>query len=132
MKRILIILAAVVGLVVSMTLLLPKQHTKEATTELTFAMIEKDIENGVKLYDVRTAEEYEEGHFENAINWSLQELEAGTLPDVAKSTKIYLYCRSGNRSAQATSILKEAGFTDITDLGGLNDVKAMGGQLSTV
>lgn len=132
MKRILIILAAVVGLVVSMTLLLPKQHTKEATTELTFAMIEKDIENGAKLYDVRTAEEYEEGHFENAINWSLQELEAGTLPDVAKSTKIYLYCRSGNRSAQATSILKEAGFTDITDLGGLNDVKAMGGQLSTV
>lgn len=132
MKRILIILAAVVGLVVSMTLLLPKQHTKEATTELTFAMIEKDIENGAKLYDVRTAEEYEEGPFENAINWSLQELEAGTLPDVAKSTKIYLYCRSGNRSAQATSILKEAGFTDITDLGGLNDVKAMGGQLSTV
>lgn len=131
MKRILLSLAVVVGIVASFILFLPKQPAKEASTEqLTFATIESNIENGAKLYDVRTAEEYKTSHFKGAINWSLQDMEAGTLPDIAKSTKIYVYCRSGNRSAQATTILKQAGFDYVTDLGGLGAVEAIGGELA--
>ena len=98
---------------------------------LTFAVVQQDTTSGAKLYDVRTAEEYAAGHFEQAINWSLQDIEAGKLPDVPKDSKIFLYCRSGNRSSQAAVILKDAGYTNIVDLGGLPDVQSIGGTLVT-
>lgn len=98
---------------------------------LTFATVQRDATGGAKLYDVRTAEEYDAGHFASAINWSLQDMEAGNLPDVPKDSKIFVYCRSGNRSSQAAAILKDAGYTNIVDLGGLPDVQAIGGKLVT-
>lgn len=98
---------------------------------LTFATVQQDTMDGAKLYDVRTAEEYDAGHFASAINWSLQDMEAGDLPDIPKDSKIFLYCRSGNRSSEAAILLKEAGYTNITDLGGLPDVQAIGGELVT-
>lgn len=130
MKRILITLLVIIGIAIPVVFLLPKQSVKEASTKLTFAMIESNIKNGATLYDVRTAEEYETSHFGGAINWSLENMTAGKLPDIAKSTEIYLYCRSGNRSAKAMTILKDAGFTNVTDLGGLSAVEAIGGQLA--
>lgn len=101
----------------------PQQQAK------TFASIQSDVKLGAKLYDVRTAAEYKAGHFENAINFSLQDMQAGKLPDVAKDNKVYVYCQSGNRSAQAAAILKQAGFTNVIDLGGLQDVQSTGGKL---
>ena len=81
------------------------------------------------LYDVRTQEEYDVGHFAGAVLHDVQDIERGSMPDVAKDTKIYVYCRSGNRSSQATAMLKSAGYTDVVDLGGLTDVQKMGGEL---
>lgn len=78
------------------------------------------------VLDVRTPEEFASGHAEIAKNLPLQDIESGTLPEVDKNQKIYLYCRSGNRSAQAVSLLKEAGFTNIEDLGGLEDARQAG------
>lgn len=131
MRRVFVIVAVLVGVAALVVVFLPKQHVEEVSTKLAFATIKNDIKNGAALYDVRTTEEYGESHFEGAVNWPLQDMEAGTLPEVAKSTKIYLYCRSGNRSAQATKILKKAGFTAVTDLGGISDVRTIGGQLIT-
>lgn len=94
-----------------------------------FQTVTKELVSGAKLYDVRTPEEFAAGHFVGAENVPLQDIEAGKLPAVDKSTKISLYCRSGNRSSQAAMLLKDAGFTNIIDLGGLSDVQSMGGTL---
>lgn len=93
----------------------------------TFEQIQNDVKAGAVLYDVRTPEEYADGHFNKAINWSLIGIQAGQYPAVDKDTKIYLYCRSGSRSAQAKDLLEKAGFTQVIDLGGLDDVKKLGG-----
>ena len=95
-----------------------------------FAVIQSKINNGSQLLDVRTAEEFDSGHFAGAINLDVEDIIAGKLPDAAKDAQLYVYCRSGNRSAQAVSLLKQAGFTNITDLGGLTDVESIGGTLT--
>ena len=94
-----------------------------------FAVIQSKIKDGAQLLDVRTAEEFDSGHFAGAINLDVEDIISGKLPDAAKDAQLYVYCRSGNRSAQAVFLLKQAGFTNITDLGGLTDVEGMGGKL---
>ena len=95
-----------------------------------FAVIQSKIKDRAQLLDVRTAEEFDSGHFAGAINLDVEDIIAGKLPDAAKDAQLYVYCRSGNRSAQAVSLLKQAGFTNITDLGGLTDVESIGGTLT--
>ena len=95
-----------------------------------FAVIQSKIKDGAQLLDVRTVEEFDSGHFAGAINLDVEDIIAGKLPDAAKDAQLYVYCRSGNRSAQAVSLLKQAGFTNITDLGGLTDVESIGGTLT--
>ncbi|MDO4780934.1 MAG: rhodanese-like domain-containing protein [Candidatus Saccharibacteria bacterium] len=81
------------------------------------------------LIDVRTAREFAAGHVADARHLSIEAIEAGTLPDVDKQAPVYVYCRSGNRSARAASVLRGAGFTNVKDLGGLNDVKKLGAMI---
>jgi phage shock protein E len=78
--------------------------------------------------DVRTPEEYAAGYIDGAENLPLANIQSGQLPDVSKDAKLYLYCRSGNRSAQAKSVLESAGHTNVIDLGGIQDVVSMGGK----
>lgn len=75
---------------------------------------------GVFLVDVRTAKEYAEGYIPGAILLPLDELskKAETvLPD--KDSTIIVYCRSGRRSANALRELKEMGYGNVYDLGGI-------------
>lgn len=109
----------------------PEGQTGNSSQELTFAKVQADVQNGAKFYDVRTPEEFFQGHFDSAVNLSLQDMQSGALPEVSKDTKIYVHCRTGNRSAQAAALLRNAGFTNVTDLGGLSDVEAIGGKLTT-
>ena len=74
----------------------------------------------IVLVDVRTPQEYEESHIPGALLLPLDQLEAlapERLPDT--EAVIYLYCRSGNRSAQAARLLEEMGYTRLYDLGGI-------------
>lgn len=130
MKKV-VIWAGVIVAVFGGLIWLNQSKEDDTVPSMTFAAVMQDVKNGAKLYDVRTADEYKDGHFKGATNWSLQDMQAGKLPDVAKDTKIYVYCRSGNRSGQATTILKNAGYINITDLHGLPDVQAMDGKLIT-
>ena len=84
---------------------------------------------GTHLYDVRTTEEYAAGHAQFADNWPLADIEAGKLPSIEKDATIAIYCRSGNRSAQAKSLLEKAGFTNVKDIGGLDKLKDYGLQI---
>ncbi|MBK8026894.1 MAG: rhodanese-like domain-containing protein [Chloroflexi bacterium] len=77
------------------------------------------------LLDVRTPEEFASGHLANAANISVETL-ADNLASVPKDVPIVVYCRSGNRSAQAAQILAQNGYTAIYDLGGINDWQAAG------
>lgn len=71
-----------------------------------------------QLIDVRTPEEFATGHIAGAVNIPVEEL-GGRLDEVNKDQPVVVYCRSGNRSAQAASILESAGHTGIYDLGGI-------------
>ncbi len=97
--------------------------------ELTYQTVQDDLAAGAKLYDVRTDEEYVAGHIAEAELFSLQTIQAGTLPDDELDTKLYVYCRSGNRSAQATALLEAAGYTNIVDLGAMTSVASLGGEI---
>lgn len=84
----------------------------------TFAM-RLDSIGDVQLVDVRTPEEVAEGHLEGAVNFCINtdgfEAKIETLD---KSKAVYVYCRSGGRSARAANLMKEAGFKEVYDLDG--------------
>lgn len=73
--------------------------------------------------DVRTKGEYDSGHVDGAIHHDIIDIMQGILPDLAHDALITLYCESGNRSMMAKTMLEQAGFTNLTDGGGINDVK---------
>jgi len=76
--------------------------------------------------DVRTPEEYAQGHIEGAKLIPVQEL-AAHLADVPKDRQVYVYCHSGRRSARAARLLAENGFKNIENvLGGIEAWKAAG------
>lgn len=74
------------------------------------------------LIDVRTKEEYDAGHIDGAMLFDIQDIMQGSFPDVDKNEVITLYCESGNRSMMAKSFLEKAGFTNVTNGGGMNEL----------
>jgi rhodanese-related sulfurtransferase len=74
-------------------------------------------DNGAFVLDVRELGEWEEGHIPNATLIPLGQLER-RMNEIPKDQEVVIVCRSGNRSAQARDILKNAGFTNITSMGG--------------
>ncbi|PID31910.1 rhodanese [Candidatus Saccharibacteria bacterium] len=84
------------------------------------------LPEGTVIYDVRTVKEYDAGHVADAKLLSIGEIQNGSLPDEGVDAPIAVYCRSGNRSGQATAILRQAGYTNIIDMGGLNDLQKFG------
>ena len=75
------------------------------------------VQEGALLVDVRTPGEFGQKHIEGALNIPLQELEARVAEFGEKGRVIVLYCRSGNRSGQAKTILEARGYTDVHNLG---------------
>lgn len=74
----------------------------------------------VLIIDVRTEAEWNTGYLENAIHIPLDTIEKNiTLTEPDKNKEIYLYCRSGNRSGKATSILQNLGYKNVTNIGGI-------------
>ena len=81
-----------------------------------------DSEEGYIILDVRTQEEYDEGHIPGAIVISHEEI-AEKAEDVLtdKNQMILVYCRSGRRSKIAAEALVELGYTNIKEFGGIID-----------
>lgn len=101
----------------------------EGEDNVSYSIIQTDVSEGAAFLDVRTAEEYSSGHAQGADLFPLQTMQAGTLPQLEKDSTVYVYCRSGSRSAQATNILENAGFTNVVDLGGIADVQSLGAPI---
>lgn len=72
------------------------------------------------VLDVRTAEEFAAGHLEGAQQLDFNGGEvAAALPTLDPEAEYLVYCRSGNRSGQAIALMQQAGFTNLTNLGSL-------------
>ena len=80
------------------------------------------IKAGAKIIDVRTAGEFADASYPGAVNIPLSELPGKLGALGPKDTSIILYCASGARSAQAARLLKQEGFTDVVNAGGLADM----------
>lgn len=88
------------------------------------------VEAGASLLDVREQEEWDESHATPAQLFTLGRIERGELPKLAKDAKVLVYCRSGRRAQIAVDLLRKAGFTDVTNIGGLTDWEAAGGAVT--
>jgi len=75
--------------------------------------------DSIQLVDVRTPEEYENGHIKNAININYYNSDfSSKINKLDKNKPIYVYCKSGYRSGKSAIILKNLGFKTIYDLKG--------------
>jgi phage shock protein E len=82
----------------------------------------KEILNNASIIDVRSPDEYEDGHYAGAVNIPLNELPQ-RLKELEEMKKpIVAYCRSGARSSMAVSILKQNGLNEVYNAGGLEDI----------
>ena len=106
-----------------------QSNAEGSTQEVTYEQISlneakqlmKD-EEGYIILDVRTKEEFAEGHIPGAIyvpNETISDEMPEELPE--KDQLILIYCRSGNRSKQASKKLAELGYTNIKEFGGIID-----------
>ena len=76
--------------------------------------------SGALLLDVREEEDYHAGHIPGSTFVSLQAIPTPVLQTVSdKGTPLFVYCYRGNRSRYAVSILKEAGYTNVSNIGGI-------------
>ena len=80
------------------------------------------IKAGAKIIDVRTKGEFEDEAYPGAINIPLNVLMTKLGELGPKDGPIVLYCASGARSAQAARLLKQAGFLDVVNAGGIDDM----------
>ena len=78
--------------------------------------------SGYIILDVRTPEEFAEKHIPGAINVANETIGTDEIPELPdKDQLILVYCRSGNRSKQASEKLVALGYTNIVEFGGIND-----------
>ena len=98
------------------------------TAQEAFDLVQDNVGNPeFVIVDVRTPDEFADGHLENAINIDFN---ADSFRDnlnlLDKSNTYLIYCRSGNRSAQALTTMNDLGFSDVRDMGGIIDWTAEG------
>ena len=74
---------------------------------------------GAILLDVRTPQEYREGHIPGSKNVPLQTIDKVASIAENKDTALFVYCYSGARSRQATAMLQHMGYTNVQNIGGI-------------
>ena len=97
--------------------------------EITYRQVNMDEaitmmeeESSYIILDVRTPEEFAERHIPGAINIPNETINTDEIPELPdKDQLILVYCRSGNRSKQASEKLAALGYTNIVEFGGIND-----------
>ena len=77
------------------------------------------------LVDVRSPQEFAEGHIAGAKNIPLQEFQQ-RMKQIPQNQPIMLYCRSGNRSGMALQMMQSAGYEEVFNVGGIGALAAQG------
>lgn len=101
-----------------------EQQSTYRQIDMDTAVTMMQEENRYIILDVRTPQEFADGHIPKAVNIPNEEIrteEIAELPD--KEQLILVYCRSGNRSKQASQKLADLGYTNVVEFGGIRDWK---------
>lgn len=116
MKKMLLSVSAAVVIGVTMT------GCSSSTSSSDTTIVNLELVPASTVIDVRTAEEFAGGHVKGARNLDVQngDFEAA-LADLDKEAPYSVYCRSGNRSATAVEMMRNAGFTNVVDLGAVEE-----------
>lgn len=102
----------------------PTNNTSISTNNTeTSTGTQNSVEQNYLYVDVRTDEEWAEGHIDWAVHLTLADVEAGKTEILPKDKELRVYCRSGRRSAQAIEALKKQGFTNLVNAWGMKDIK---------
>lgn len=124
MKKLGILLLVVVILVAGCSSQEKAKEKAVSVNKITAAEAKVMIDGGEDLVilDVRTQEEYDQGHIENAVLIPDTEISAKAPTVLADQNQtILVYCRTGRRSAEAAKKLVDLGYTNIYDFGGIVD-----------
>ncbi len=85
------------------------------------SIVKQKLDSGAVIVDVRTPEEFRDGAYPGAKNIPLSEL-GRRLGEIPKDKPVVLYCASGARSSSAARAMKQAGYADVINAGGLADM----------
>ena len=134
MKKIIIIVTIIIILIATIAIIAYKYiSSRKEESDMLFtnkfmyknitddeAKAELDKDKSIIVLDVRTQEEYNEGHIPNSILIPVNELENRALTELPdKKAKIFVYCRTGMRATSACGILTGLGYENIYNLGGI-------------
>ena len=101
-----------------------RYNREENAIEIEYTELKERVKTGATLLDVRSAQEYQEGHLEGAMLIPEYEIEKNIekiIPD--KHQEIIIYCTSGARSKKACKIMKTKGYDNLYNLkGGLDNI----------
>ena len=92
------------------------------------AGVPTDLCEGIQTVylDVRSDDEWSVDHIKGAIHFDLTRLQTGQFPDIPKDSNLQVYCKSGVRAGMAKKMLDNAGFTNVTNAGGFDNLQAQG------
>ena len=93
------------------------------TADINTGVAEYETNDGAVLLDVRTAEEYRDGHIDGSVNIPLDKISSFENIVKDKSTPLDVHCLSGGRSGQAVSYLKQMGYTNVKNIGGISSYR---------
>lgn len=109
-------------------------NSSDNITSVSAPEFDKEIKaDSVVLLDVRTPQEYAEGHIDGALNINIQSdsFRQRAEKELSKDSTILIYCRSGRRSMEAAGILSELGYKVVNLKGGIIEWKGDGLPVTT-
>ena len=122
MKKIILASLLIVGVsVVSCQSQTKGNSSKQINTTIPVDEFDKKLSEtkDVQLVDVRTPEEYQEGHLKNALNYNVNESDFDNqLSKLDKTKPVMVYCLGGGRSAEAAEIMEKKGFVEVYNMQG--------------
>ena len=99
----------------------PQETASYRQISMDEAITMMEEESGYIILDVRTPEEFADKHIPGAVNIPNETITAEEIPELPdKDQLILVYCRSGNRSKQASEKLAALGYTNVVEFGGIN------------
>ena len=109
-------------------------NSNDNITSVSAPEFDKEIKaNSVQLLDVRTPQEYAEGHIDGASNINIQseDFQQRAEKELSKDSTILVYCRSGRRSMEAAEMLTKLGYKVVNLKGGIIEWKGDGLPVTT-
>ena len=109
-------------------------NSNDNITSVSAPEFDKEIKaNSVQLLDVRTPQEYAEGHIDGASNINIQsdDFQQRAEKELSKDSTILVYCRSGRRSMEAAEMLTKLGYKVVKHKGGIIEWKGDGLPVTT-